>query len=77
MDRWQKMSARLLALAVLAIPISVGAQEEANLPTQIAEVAKHLDWVAFLRCPRRKKGRSNLNGPTSLGLMMPLMQGWT
>ena len=45
MDRWQKMSARLLALAVLAIPISVGAQEEANLPTQIAEVAKHLDWI--------------------------------
>ncbi len=42
MDRWRRIGAVLTGLVVFA-PISAGAQE-ADLASQIGEVAKHLDW---------------------------------
>ena len=42
MDRWRRVGAALVGLAMFA-PVGAGAQE-ADLATQIGDVAKHLDW---------------------------------
>ena len=45
MDRWKRIGSVLAGLAVFAVPISAGAQEEADIATRVGDLAKHLDWI--------------------------------